>query len=336
MTRKNIVKTGAILIALLIFNITQLTFSKEEKLMTASPTLKLTLSAPQNEIVIGDWIQIDLTVANMTDKEMKIIKPILDIDSVSFIIKNTPLSAKEKDWSFSYSIITPSVYDHKKNNMEQITLGKTGTPEAEFKTKFNIPTVTLASWQIKAYYQGGSEIVSSEPLDFKIIPPKSEKGEIKDGELTATIETSKGNMSCRFFFDAAPNTVLNFVKLAKDGFYNNLIFHRIIKGFMIQGGDPQGTGGGSPGYSIKAEFNKNKHLKGTLSMARSSHNDSAGSQFFICLQPQQRLDNQYTTFGELLEGTDVLDAIGSVKTGANDRPLENVTIKKVSLGFKSK
>ncbi|MFH0887949.1 MAG: peptidylprolyl isomerase [Planctomycetota bacterium] len=333
MTGKNIVKIGAILMVALMLNISQLTYSKEEKQMP-NPPLKLTISSPQTEVVIGDWIQIDLTLANTTDMDMRVVKPVIDIDSISFQIKNTPLSDKEKAWSFIYSTITPSVYEHKKDTMEKITIAT----KSEFKTKFNIPALVLASWQIKASYQGGSGIVSSELLDFKIIPPKSEKADevINDGELTATIETSKGTMSCRFFFNAAPNTMLNFVKSAKDGFYNNLIFHRIIKGFMIQGGCPQGTGTGGPGYSIKAEFNKNKHLKGILSMARSTSNDSAGSQFFICLAPAPSLDNQYTAFGELLEGKDVLDAIGSVKTGASDRPVENVTIKKISVGFKAK
>jgi peptidyl-prolyl cis-trans isomerase B (cyclophilin B) len=311
--------------------------------MPIPPALKLTISSPQNEVVIGDWIQIDLAITNITNEEIRVIKPIVDIDSVSFSITNTPLSSKEKDWGFTYSTISPSVYDHNRNNMEKITLGKNGTPETQFKTKFNIPAIVLASWQITAYYQGGPDIVSSEPLDFKIIPPKSEKaGEIiKDGELIANIETSKGIMSCRFFFKDAPNTVISFVKLAKEGFYDNLIFHRIIKGFMIQGGCPKGNGTGKPGYSIKAEFNPNKHLKGTLSMARTDHNDSAGSQFFICLGAPSHLDNQYTTFGQLIEGMDVLDAIGSVPTTGDKgnppaRPLENVTIKKVSIGFKAK
>jgi cyclophilin family peptidyl-prolyl cis-trans isomerase len=343
MTSAKTVKIGMMFIMLMMFNISQLTYSKEEKPMSTPSSLKLTISSPKTEIIIGDWIQIDLTLTNMTNAEIKVTKPIIDIDSISFLIKNIPLQPKEKEWSFSYSVLAPSVYEHNKNNLEKITLGKTGTPESEFKTKFNIPALALATWQIKADYKGGSEIVSSEPLDFKIVPPKSEKADeiIKDGELTATIETSKGNMTCRFFFNAAPNTVLNFARLAKEGFYNNLIFHRIIKGFMIQGGDPEGTGGGGPGYSIKAEFNHNKHLKGTLSMARSTSNDSAGSQFFICLQPQQRLDHQYTTFGELLEGVDTLDAIGSVKTSGEagnpqNKPLDNVVIKSISLGFKKK
>jgi len=357
MTAENLLKIGAILIITLLLNIFQLSFSQgfgqtpkkdkpaptpgPPKPPTLSTSLKVGITSPQTEVVIGDWIRIDLTITNTTTADMRVIKPTIDIDSVSFLIKNIPLNPQEKEWGFTYSIITPSVYEHKKDNMEKITI----LAGATSKTNFKIPALALASWQIKASYQGGPEIVSSEPLDIKIVPPKSEKPDevIKDGELIATIETSKGDMSCRFFFRDAPNTVLSFVRLAKESFYDNLIFHRIIKDFMIQGGDPKGTGNGGPGYSIKAEFNKNKHIKGVLSMARSSQdpptpldNDSAGSQFFICHGSPSHLDGKYTAFGQLLEGISVLDAIGSVKTGANNRPVQNVTIKKISIVFKAK
>jgi cyclophilin family peptidyl-prolyl cis-trans isomerase len=150
-------------------------------------------------------------------------------------------------------------------------------------------------------------------------------------------------MTCRFFFNDAPNTVMNFVRLSKEGFYNNLTFHRIVKGFMIQAGCPKGDGTGSPGHCIKAEFNQNKHLKGVLSMARSQHNDSAGSQFFICHGTTSNLDGKYTAFGQLIEGLDVLDTIANTSTVANpampgetSKPGETITIKKITLGFKEK
>jgi peptidyl-prolyl cis-trans isomerase B (cyclophilin B) len=273
----------------------------------------------------------------MTAGNMDIIKPILDFDSISFQIKTTSLSNTSK--SFVYSVITPSVYDHNRAKMERIPL----VAGAESKTTFNIPAMVPGVWEIKASYKGVQNQASSETLKIKVTPPKSDKSDkIKDGDLIAKIETSKGTLKCRFFFNDAPNTVINFVRLAKEGYYNKNTFHRIIKDFMVQSGCPKGDGLGWPGYSIKAEFNKNKHLKGTLSMAHGEPADSAGSQFFICLAPQTTLDNKYATFGELISGLDVLDSIGNIRTVANpnmpkdppSKPVENVTMRKISFEFK--
>jgi peptidyl-prolyl cis-trans isomerase B (cyclophilin B) len=160
----------------------------------------------------------------------------------------------------------------------------------------------------------------------------------------AVIETSKGKMVVEFWTDVAPKTVENFKKLARQGFYDGTAFHRIIKGFMIQGGDPLtkddanaarfGTGG--PGYSIKAEFNAKKHVRGVLSMARAADPDSAGSQFFMCLDAVPFLDNQYTAFGKLIAGEDVLVKIGDTpvrmgRSGERSEPTEKVVVKKVTI-----
>lgn len=159
----------------------------------------------------------------------------------------------------------------------------------------------------------------------------------------AVIKTSKGEMTVEFWEDVAPKTVANFKKLAKEGFYNGTAFHRIIKGFMIQGGDPNTKdpskegiyGMGDPGYKIKAEFNDKKHERGVLSMARSMDPDSAGSQFFICLDPAPFLDRQYTGFGRLVKGEDVLLKIGDTPVASNgrelSRPTERVTVESVKI-----
>lgn len=127
----------------------------------------------------------------------------------------------------------------------------------------------------------------------------------------AIIEMVKGGRIVIEFYPLdAPNTVDNFIKLAKKGYYNNLTFHRVIPKFVAQGGDPNGDGSGGPGYTIKAEFNLQKHLKGTVAMARKPNNiDSAGSQFYICLEPLPSLDNQYTVFGQVVEGMDIVNGI---------------------------
>ena len=128
--------------------------------------------------------------------------------------------------------------------------------------------------------------------------------------------------------DKAPQSVCNFISLCGKGFYNGLIFHRVIPGFMIQGGDPEGTGMGGPGYTIKGEFTANgfrndlKHTRGVLSMARAMDPNSAGSQFFIMHEDYPSLDGQYAAFGKLIEGIEVVDKIASVRTDYNDRPLE--------------
>jgi peptidyl-prolyl cis-trans isomerase B (cyclophilin B) len=152
----------------------------------------------------------------------------------------------------------------------------------------------------------------------------------------AVLETNKGTITLRFFPEVAPNHVENFIKHAESGYYDGTPFHRVIKGFMIQGGDPNGDGTGGhswkgPGSKLKAEFNDKPHNAGTLSMARTNDPDSAGSQFFLCLGRQAFLDRQYTVFGECESGYDVVQAIGSVRTGRSDRPVEPVVIEKVTV-----
>ena len=146
---------------------------------------------------------------------------------------------------------------------------------------------------------------------------------------TGKIQTKFGDIEIEFFSDAAPKTVENFVKLAKSGFYDGLAFHRIVPGFVIQGGDPNtksstnrskwGTGG--PGWTVKAEFNKNKHSRGALSMARSQDPNSAGSQFFIVVKDSNFLDGQYTVFGRVTSGMDTVDKIAALKCDSADAPM---------------
>jgi peptidyl-prolyl cis-trans isomerase B (cyclophilin B) len=153
-------------------------------------------------------------------------------------------------------------------------------------------------------------------------------------QTRAVIRTPLGDMTIRFFPEAAPNHVNNFTVLARKGFYDGTTFHRVIPGFMIQGGDPNsrkadrslhGTGG--PGYRLKAEFNDRPHERGTVSMARSRHPDSAGSQFFICVADAPHLDGQYTVFGQVIEGMPTADAIASQKTDDRNNPLAPVPME---------
>lgn len=157
---------------------------------------------------------------------------------------------------------------------------------------------------------------------MKIVKIEMENGEVMKGEL---------------YPDIAPETVTNFEKLVADGFYNGLTFHRVIPGFMIQGGCPLGNGTGGPGHTIKGEFAANGfennlvHERGVLSMARSMNPDSAGSQFFVMVAPAPHLDGQYAGFGKITEGLEVADAIVGVKTGPNDMPKEPQVMKSVTI-----
>jgi peptidyl-prolyl cis-trans isomerase B (cyclophilin B) len=148
---------------------------------------------------------------------------------------------------------------------------------------------------------------------------------------TATIETSLGTITLELWPDQAPKHVENFTTLARDGFYNGLLFHRVIPGFMVQTGCPQGTGTGGPGHRLKAEFNDSPFLKGTLGMARTSDPDSAGSQFFICVDDARHLDRQYTAFGKVVGGQEIADQISQVPRDQSDRPQQEVTMVSVSV-----
>jgi peptidyl-prolyl cis-trans isomerase B (cyclophilin B) len=173
---------------------------------------------------------------------------------------------------------------------------------------------------------------------------KEEKSPMNSSNEVAVIKTSEGDMEVQFWTDAAPNTVENFKKLARQGFYDGTIFHRIVKEFMIQGGDPNSKdpakensyGQGGPGYNLKAEFNDHSHDRGVISMARGPDPDSAGSQFFICLGPVHRLDHQYTTFGKLIKGQDVLEKIGDTPVTRNSmgepsKPTKRVVIESTKI-----
>jgi len=168
----------------------------------------------------------------------------------------------------------------------------------------------------------------SQEVRYRNFSPEEVK---KMSEQQAIIHTKLGDITLKFFPDVAPNHVNNFIELAKKGFYNGTIFHRVVPKFVIQGGDPDSKnpdrskhGMGGPGYTVKAEFSKKPHKRGTLSMARSAHPDSAGSQFFICVADAPFLDGKYTVFGEVVKGMEVADKIVSLPRDGNDNPNDRI------------
>ena len=162
----------------------------------------------------------------------------------------------------------------------------------------------------------------------------------KELPIATIVIKNYGTIEAELYPHIAPNTVNNFIYLANSGFYDGLTFHRVIKDFMIQGGDPNGNGSGGPGYSIKGEFTKNKfkndlkHTEGVLSMARSQNNNSGGSQFFIMTKDSPHLDGQYAAFGKVIKGIDIVHKIENTKTGTNDKPEKDVIIESIKVDTK--
>ena len=160
-----------------------------------------------------------------------------------------------------------------------------------------------------------------------------EKGRIisEYQDKLVVIETDLGTIKFQFYPEDAPRTVDNFANLARKGFYDGSPFHRVVKGSLVQGGSPDGSPGGGPGYTIPAEFNKRMHVEGTVAMARAADPNSAGSQFYICLKQLPRLDGHYTVFGHVVEGMDVLRTLGQSQTDASERPLDKIVMRNVSI-----
>ena len=201
------------------------------------------------------------------------------------------------------------------------------------KKIISIFLVLLMTFSIVAF--SGCTKDEQEPVDEEI----QTQEEISKGNPIAVIKVKDfGEIKVELYPDKAPNTVNNFISLANKGFYDGLTFHRVISGFMIQGGCPEGTGMGDPGYSIKGEFSVNgvdndlKHTRGVISMARGGYSyDSAGSQFFIMHQDSPHLDGQYASFGMVTEGIEIVDQIASVSTNGNDKPFDDVVIESVTV-----
>lgn len=304
-----------------------------------SENLRISVSADKDKYQLGEIINLRVLLENTGAKNVQLIKPVLDAWSVNFAIKikpNTkpPEGEEVKLLEFKHIVFRPSVYDSKKENLSKITL----EPDEGISRIFKLPAIKTGEYRIIASYNGADNVVKA--AEIKVIVEGKETD-----ELVATLQTGMGNVTLRFYPEDAPNTVINFINLARKGFYNGLIFHRVVPDFVIQGGCSNGDGSGGPGYSTPAEFNKRSHSKGVASMARRPDNvDSAGSQFFICLQDTTRLDGLYSAFGEVIQGQDVVDAIGKVDTtgskpkeGVNlDKPLKDVVIQKVTIEVRPK
>jgi cyclophilin family peptidyl-prolyl cis-trans isomerase len=270
--------------------------------------LVLTLAPASADVKLGEAIKMDVTLENPDKEEFK--GPALVIDSRSIV-----LNVNDSGYPFTYT----QTNDEAPLNSVDLKAGEKATATIEFTP------INAGKYTIEANYAGkaaGKASVTVTPLD----------GATRVGVL---LDTNEGPITIQLLPETAPNTAAHFANLARKGFYNGLGFHRIIKNFMAQGGDPKGNGQGGPGYQLPAEFSHDKkysHTYGRLSMARTQDPDSAGSQFFMCFGQATFLDGKYTVFGEVFDGMDSVKKIESVGAPSDPgRPSEVVTIKKATL-----
>jgi len=282
--------------------------------------LTAALEAAQTEVALGDPIALTFTLRNLSEDRTVRVKEIVDdVQSVSL----------EIEWGegirFEYAQRT--LWGEMPREWETVVL----VPGASAEGELALQAVRPGSVRITGVYRGaadeGQGEVRTSPIDVEVI------AESPGDEVVAVLATNFGTIRARLFPDDAPNTVLHFAELIRDGFYDDTLFHRLIPGFVIQGGDPEGTGGGGPGFTLKGEFNDRKHVPGVLSMARTDDPDSAGSQFFICLAPAPHLDGQYTAFGEVVAGfEEVVRKMEQVETyEGTDRPAREIVIERATL-----
>ena len=291
--------------------------------------LKLTVEA--SEVDLGDPITFNVTLAKRKGKAHQVNALRLARNSVSLRVT---LGEKKRT-------ITRIYGQMQKSRDGRTAMRDDKPPMQELKRghplEFELPVLAIRAGELSfaAVYTGlpkgkGPAMLLSEPVKVKVVAPEGEK------EIAARMVTSEGTMVFTFNTDATYNTALNFLTLAKAGRYQGLTFHRILKEFMAQGGDPKGNGTGGPGYAIHREIDPTvKHARGVLSMARSDAPNSGGSQFFVMFGPRPNLDGAYSAFGKMVEGEKTLAALEAVKTdpqsSESSRPIQPPVIEKVEV-----
>jgi cyclophilin family peptidyl-prolyl cis-trans isomerase len=276
--------------------------------------LALKVTFPQEEVQVGDRIQIGVEIKNESAEPITAAKPIFDSASVSFDVTFGENDFRHTHWAMEKGRpVSP----------EQVEIA----PGESLSYSHPFDAVRVGKYTVTTNYRGtGGETLKAGPHVLEVLP----RGETR--EVSLVIETTQGEIQGKFFPEAALNTVLHFAARARDGFYDGIIFHRVIDGFMIQGGDPQGKGTGGPGYAFPDECDPEyRHTgPGVFSMANSGPHTN-GSQFFITHVATPHLDMKHTVFGKVTKGQDVVFAIGKVKKGPGDRPVEDVKMLKVRI-----
>ncbi len=268
--------------------------------------LELSAAVAKNEVGLGENLDLVFKVKNNGDKPTKVKELKFGRGSLELAV------TMDQGLKFTYTRINGGPYETEPIKDVELPAG------GELEAKVALPALAGGPVRIVGKLWG------------KLETPAVEATVTGGGSLGLRFETDAGIMDAKLLPEIAANTVANIAALVNQGYYDNLIFHRIIKGFMIQGGCPRGDGTGGPGFSLPAEFNSHHHARGVLSMARSQHRDSAGSQFFVMHGDAPHLDNQYTAFGELTDGLDVLDKLANWKV-RGDQAVNPPHIKKMSL-----
>ncbi len=291
----------------------------------AAADLGVTVEPKKTALTLGEKLSVVLTVENQGSRSLETAEAVNDIRSAF-------LEIGWKGRRFEFMRINPKFFDpilkggDVKEYLKQVRIPPNGAETCTFE----LLLPAAGTYRIRGVYKGTGERVLSPWTEVTVSP----KGDVE--ALRVKMKTNKGTMVFGFYDGEALGTVINFLLLVEQGFYDGLGFHRIIKDFMNQGGDPDGNGSGGPGYFIPQEFNDLPHEPGVLSMARiGKHVDTAGSQIFLCATmpvPTKRLLNrQYTVFGYTIEGLKVVEAINSVQTRRDNRPVRPVTMEKVEI-----
>lgn len=291
----------------------------------AQPKLEVTIKAPES-LILGEDLVISIKVENKGQAAAQ-VRPIALSSHSAFI------EISGRRWKQPYALLRFP------GGIPNLTPGAQ-TPLAPGKTlegKLTIPTVETGAFEFRVGVTG--HVPFPLPRGLQVQPFYSQKLKVdvrptKEGAVRYEVlmKTNHGEVRMSLDDEAAPCSVRNFVTLIRKGFYSGLKFHRVIKGFMIQGGDPKGDGTGGPGYSIPAEFSRTRqHKPGTLAMARTGHPHTAGSQFYVCLGAPRHLDGQYTIFGQVVAGQNVIDAIGALEVGAADKPTKDAVMETLTL-----
>jgi len=271
------------------------------------PLFVLTAKPEKEKVVLGEKIRLDLSLQSRAAKAASCGK--LELGSpggVAFYVR------VDKGVSHQVSRLMGR---YEGNTFKEAPAGREQLkPGKSLAGKVELLAVAPGEWEITATYAGVEKGACPDVLEAKPVVVKVGPGAGGETRLGVKIRTSKGEMTAELYPDRAFNTVHNFATLASNGFYDHLLFHRIVKDFMVQTGDPKGNGTGGPGYYLPAEFNDLKHEKGVLSMARENHPNTAGSQFFVMHAKTAALDGKYTGFGKVIQGTEVIDALAAVPT----------------------
>src|ERR1043166_6615374 len=290
--------------------------------------LSVSVATDKAEYVLNDDVMAEVTLTNGADKALDLAELTFDERSLSFDVSSDSGGGAMK--SFLFSFVRPDPHLMERIAPARISL----KPKKSLVGVFRVPTLHAGEMSITAVYKGGDKEMKSAPVKVKVGAQKGQDGQ-DETRLAAIVETSSGSIQIDFMPEEAPNNVANFVSLAKRGFFNGLIFHRVVKNSWIQSGCPYDNGYGGPGYALKseAEGQKAKHEAGTVSMSGNLKSGFTGSKFFICLSTLPAFDGKFTVIGKVTPaGIDTIKKIGMVEVDKNtDRPTKEERLKDVKI-----